>query len=187
MNPGIVIAGTRSGVGKTTIALGLMAVLTQKGYRVQPYKVGPDYIDPGFHNLVTGNTSYNLDSYFLGKDGVRNLYKNTGTQTDISIIEGVMGLFDGKGRKGESSTAEIAKILNIPVILVIDGRKMAQSGAALAYGYKNYDPELKLEGIILNNISSYRHYQLIKDNIEEIDELKVLGYLPREKKLELPE
>ncbi|MFW6269551.1 MAG: cobyrinate a,c-diamide synthase [Bacillota bacterium] len=186
MTSRLVIAGTRSGVGKTTISLGLMAALTKKGYKVQPYKVGPDYIDPGFHNLVTGNTSYNLDSYFLGNEGVKKLFKKTGAEADIAVIEGVMGLFDGKGKKGISSTAEIAKLLKCPVVLIIDAKKMAQSGAALAYGYKNYDSDLRVEGVILNNIASERHYQLIKDKIEEID-LEILGYLPRQKDLKLPE
>lgn len=187
-NKRLVIAGTRSGVGKTTISLGLMAALARRGYQVQPYKVGPDYIDPGFHTLVTGNTSYNLDSYFLGNNGVKDLYLNTGENTDISIIEGVMGLFDGKGKEGTGSTAEIARILKTPILLIIDGKKIAQSGAALAYGYKNYDSELNIKGVILNNIASKRHYQLIKEALESKPvELEVLGYIPRQKDLELPE
>jgi cobyrinic acid a,c-diamide synthase len=184
----LVIAGSRSGVGKTTISLGIMAALRKKGYHVQPYKVGPDYIDPGFHTLVTGNNSHNLDSYFLGQNGVKELYKSTVNSTDIAIIEGVMGLFDGKGKKGVSSTAEIAKTLNSPVILIIDAKKMAQSGAALAYGYKNYDQDLNLSGLIINNIASARHYKLIKEAVEgDPVNLQVLGYLPRQKELVLPE
>lgn len=175
-------------MGKTTISLGLMAALTEREYEIQPYKVGPDYIDPGFHSLVTGNQSYNLDSYFLGKSGVKELFANSLVGSDLAIIEGVMGLFDGKGKKGVSSTAEIAKTLDAPVILVVDGKKMAQSGAALAYGYKNYDPELNVKGVILNNIASDRHYQLLKDAIEDQPVgLKVLGYIPRQDELELPE
>lgn len=183
----IVIAGTQSGVGKTTIAIGLMAALVNKGYKVQPFKVGPDYIDPGFHSLVTGIKSRNLDSYFLGEDGVKEVFLNSAEKADISIIEGVMGLFDGKGKKGISSTAQIAKILNAPVILVIDAKKLAQSGAAIAYGYKNYDPELNVKGIILNNIASQGHYQMIKTPIEEKVGIKVIGYLPKNIQLELPE
>ena len=187
-NNRIVIAGTQSGVGKTTISLGLMAALSQRDYNVQPYKVGPDYIDPGFHSLVTGNTSYNLDSYFLGNDGMKELFTNTSVESDISIIEGVMGLFDGKGKQGESSTAEIAKKLQAPVVLVIDAGKMAQSGAALAYGFKNYDDNLNVKGVILNNIASERHYRLLSDRIEDDPvNLEVLGYIPRQDDLELPE
>ena len=187
-NKRLVIAGSRSGVGKTTISLGLMAALTNRGYEVQPYKVGPDYIDPGFHTLVTDNPSYNLDSYFLGEKGVKEVFADNTANSFISIIEGVMGLFDGKGKESTSSTAEIAKILNSPVVLVVDGKKMAQSGAALAYGYKNYDSELDVRGIILNNIGSQRHYQLLKEAIESKPvNLEVLGYLLRQDKLELPE
>ncbi|AZO95921.1 cobyrinate a,c-diamide synthase [Halocella sp. SP3-1] len=184
----LLIAGTRSGVGKTTISLGIMAALSRRGYQVQPYKVGPDYIDPGFHTLFTGNNSYNLDSYFLGCDGVKELYSNSSAGADISIIEGVMGLFDGKGKTGVSSTAEIARILQTPLVLLIDAQKMAQSAAALIYGYKNYDPGLNLKGVIFNNIASERHYALIKEAVvEKMPELEILGYLPRQKGLELPE
>ncbi len=187
-NKRLVIAGVKSGVGKTTIALGLMAALNKKGYRVQPFKVGPDYIDPGFHTLVTGNISYNLDNYFLGDKGVKEIFNYNTTESDIAIIEGVMGLFDGKGKKGASSTAEIAKILKAPVILIIDSKKMAQSGAALAYGYKNYDSKLNVKGVILNNIASERHYKLIKNAVEnEPVNLPVIGYIPRQKRLKLPE
>ncbi len=183
----VVIAGTESGVGKTTIATGLMAALTAAGYNVQPFKVGPDYIDPGFHSLVTGNYSRNLDSYFMGEDGVKEVFLQWAKQANISIIEGVMGLFDGKGKEGVSSTASIAKTLQAPVILIIDGEKLAQSGAALAYGYKNFDPELDVRGVILNNIAGPGHYRLIKEAIEEGTGLKVVGYLPASKKLKLPE
>jgi cobyrinic acid a,c-diamide synthase len=141
MNKKIVIAGSRSGVGKTTLALGLMAALKKRGLEVQPFKVGPDYIDPGFHTLICDRNSYNLDSYFSGAAGVRNTFSKMSQQADISVIEGVMGLFDGKGKDSVSSTAEIAKIIKAPVILVIDARKVAQSAAAVVYGYKNYDQD----------------------------------------------
>lgn len=185
--PRIVIAGTQSGVGKTTMTVGLMAALKRRNYQIQPYKVGPDYIDPGFHTLVTGNQSRNLDSFFLGEEGLTRLFLKTSEQADLSIIEGVMGLFDGKGKRGESSTARIAKILCSPIILIIDGRKLAQSAAAIAYGYKNLDPELEVKGVIINNIASESHYQMIKYAIEERVGLKVLGYLPRQQELRLPE
>jgi len=188
MYPRIVIAGTQSGVGKTTVAIGLMAALSKKGYQVYPYKVGPDYIDPGFHALITGNSSRNLDSYLLGEEGVKESFLHSATKADISIIEGVMGLFDGKqGQQDKGSTADIAKILDAPVILVLDVKKMAQSAAAIAYGYKNFDSKLNIVGVILNNVGSDRHYRMVKEAIEAEVGLKVLGYLPRQKELSLPE
>ncbi|MCK8826481.1 hydrogenobyrinic acid a,c-diamide synthase (glutamine-hydrolyzing) [Natroniella acetigena] len=188
MNPRVVIAGTKSGVGKTTITIGLMAAFVEQGYNVQPYKVGPDYIDPGFHTIVTDNQSRNLDSYFLSEEGVRESFLNSAQEADISIVEGVMGLFDGKqGRKKQGSTAQIAKMLKAPVVLVLDVKKMAQSAAAMAYGYKNFDCDLNLAGVILNNVGSERHYEMIKGPIEEEVGVKVLGYLPSQQELELPE
>ncbi len=188
MIPRLVIAGTSSGVGKTTISIGLMAALTEQGYDVQPFKVGPDYIDPGFHTLVTANSSRNLDSYFLNKAKLKETLLYGAQKADISIIEGVMGLFDGKkGKNSAGSTAQVAKILQTPVILVIDAKKMAQSAAAMAYGYQNFDKELNLSGVILNNIASKGHYQMIKDRIISQLDLEVLGYLPSNQELKLPE
>lgn len=188
MNKKIVIAGSRSGVGKTTISLGLMAALKKRGLKVQPFKVGPDYIDPGFHTLICGRNSYNLDSYFLGAAGVKKVFSENSKQADISLIEGVMGLFDGKGINSTSSTAEIAKIIKAPVILIIDARKVAQSAAAVVYGYKNYDQKLNLKGVIINNISSPHHFKLLKEAIKaKMNDLVVLGYLPKNQDLELPE
>jgi len=188
MNKKIVIAGSRSGVGKTTISLGLMAALKKRGLKVQPFKVGPDYIDPGFHTLICSRNSYNLDSYFLGTAGVKEVFSKNSKQADISIIEGVMGLFDGKGKNSTSSTAEIAKIIKAPVILIIDARKVAQSAAAVVYGYKNYDQKLNLKGVIINNISSPHHFKLLKEAIKaKMADLVVLGYLPKNQNLELPE
>ncbi len=188
MIPRLVIAGTASGVGKTTISIGLMAALTEKGFDVQPFKVGPDYIDPGFHNLVTGNTAYNLDSYFLNQKRIKETLAHGAKNSDISIIEGVMGLFDGKrGKDNTGSTAQVAKILQTPVILVIDAKKMAQSAAAMAYGYQNFDQQLDVKGVIFNNIASKGHYQMIKERIKGQLDLKVLGYLPNDKELKLPE
>lgn len=184
----LVIAGSRSGVGKTTISLGLMAVFSQQGLQVQPYKVGPDYIDPGFHTLITGNKSYNLDSYFLGGTGVQQLFMQSSKQADLAIIEGVMGLYDGKGSAAASSTAEIAKLLAAPVILVIDAAKIAQSAAAVVYGYQHYDPEVDLQGVIINNVSSKHHYQLLKTALlNRLAGVKVLGYLPKNLELKLAE
>ncbi|WP_018247674.1 cobyrinate a,c-diamide synthase [Orenia marismortui] len=188
MYPRLLIAGTASGVGKTTLTMGLMGALKKRGYNVQPYKVGPDYIDPGFHKLVTGNSSRNLDSYLLGEAGVQECFLHAAKGADISLIEGVMGLFDGKkGRDDYGSTAHIAKILKAPVILIMDVGKMARSAVAMAYGYMNFDPKLHVAGVILNNVGSKGHYQMIQERIEEELGLKVLGYLPYQKNLELTE
>jgi cobyrinic acid a,c-diamide synthase len=188
VNKKLLIAGSRSGVGKTTISLGLMAALKKRGLKVQPFKVGPDYIDPGFHTLICGRNSYNLDSYFLGEAGVKKVFSENSKQADISMIEGVMGLFDGKGKESVSSSAEIAKIIKAPVILIIDARKVAQSAAAVVYGYKNYDQKLNLKGVIINNISSPHHFKLLKEAIKaKMNDLVVLGYLPKNQDLELPE
>ena len=187
MNSRVVIAGTESGVGKTTLSIGLMAVLTKHGYDVQPYKVGPDYIDPGFHTLVTSNQAWNLDSCFLGAEGCKEIFQYSAPGSDIAVIEGVMGLFDGKNDKpDQGSTAHIAKTLDAPVVLVMDVKKMARSAAAVAYGYKNFDSDLNLAGVILNNIGSEGHYQLVKDSLAEVG-VEVLGYLPHQSDLELPE
>jgi len=188
VKPRLVIAGTQSGVGKTTISIGLMAALSQAGYHVQPYKVGPDYIDPGFHTLVTGNQARNLDSYFLEEAGIKETWLQAAKEADISLIEGVMGLYDGKnGQTDQGSTAQIAKMLQAPVILVIDVKKKARSAAALAAGYKNFDSQLKVAGVIVNNVGSKRHYQMVKEAIEGETDLPVVGYLPRRQELELPE
>lgn len=184
----IVIGGSKSGVGKTTVSLALMAAFNARNYNVQPFKVGPDYIDPGFHKLAADIPSYNLDSYFLSGQALRKRFLDKSETADISIIEGVMGLFDGKSREMTGSTAEIAKKLKAPVILVIDAAKMGQSGAALVYGYKNFDQALNLKGVILNNVGSSRHYQILKDVLESDPvNVKLLGYLPRFEDLELPE
>lgn len=184
----VVIAGTRSGVGKTTVSLALMTAFNSRGYKVQPFKVGPDYIDPGFHKKAADNLAYNLDSYFLSDTQLKDKFITKSEGADISIIEGVMGLFDGKGKNMTGSTASIAKKLDAPVILVVDAARVGQSIAALVYGYKNFDPDLKLDGVIINNVGSFRHYQIIKEIIEsEPVNLKALGYLPRQQNLELPE
>ncbi|MBM7623598.1 cobyrinate a,c-diamide synthase [Sporohalobacter salinus] len=187
MQPRVVIAGTQSGVGKTTLATGLMAAMTRKGYEVQPYKVGPDYIDPGFHTAATERISRNLDSWMVSSDKLIEIFCRNSQEAGISIIEGVMGLFDGhRTDKRSGSTAEVAKILSAPVVLIIDAGKMAQSGAALAYGYKNYDSKLNLAGVILNRVSSESHYQILKEPIKELG-VSVLGYIPHQESLELPE
>ncbi|MCP4131752.1 MAG: cobyrinate a,c-diamide synthase [bacterium] len=174
----LILAGVQSSVGKTTVTTALMKVFTNKGMRVAPFKVGPDYIDPKFHSFVTGAASYNLDSWMLNEDTVRYLYNKNSSNADIAIIEGVMGLYDGLGTETVGSTAHVAKILEAPVILVIDAKGMSSSIAALISGYVNYDKAVNLVGVILNNISGESHYSLLKKIIEKNTSVECLGYMP---------
>ena len=186
--PRLVIAGTQSGVGKTTIATGIMADLKAKGLTVQPFKVGPDYIDPTYHMLATGLPSRNLDSWMLPHKAMLELFHRASRKADISVIEGVMGLFDGySGLDDSGSTAEVAKLLSAPVILIIDAGKMARSAAAMALGYAKFDPALDLRGFIANNIGSPQHFRWVKEAIEDATSIPVLGYLPRNNELKMPE
>ncbi len=186
--PRLVIAGTESGVGKTTIATGIMAALKNRGLKAQPFKVGPDYIDPTYHTMATGLPSRNLDSWMLSHDTIIELFGRAARKADISIIEGVMGLFDGhSGLDDSGSTSEVAKILNAPTILIIDAGKMARSAAAVALGYATYEPALNLSGLIINNIGSERHFEWVKEAIEQATSIPVLGYLPKDSDIEMPE
>ncbi|RBP41554.1 cobyrinate a,c-diamide synthase [Garciella nitratireducens] len=184
---GVMIAATSSGVGKTTLSLGLMAAFEKRGLKVQPFKVGPDYIDPEFHKLVTQKPSYNLDSWMLEEDILKFLFYKNMDHKDIAIIEGVMGLYDGIGaeRQACGSSAQISKILEIPVILVIDGSSMSSSAAAIVLGYQLYDPKVKIQGIIINKVSGQAHYDLLKEAIERDTHIKCLGYLPKDLNLSL--
>lgn len=185
--PRILIAGTHSGAGKTTLSTAIMACLAGLGYRVQPYKVGPDYIDPGYHCAATGRLSRNLDCWMLGEDTVRELFIRSAGDADLSIVEGVMGLYDGLGSTSFSSSAHVAKILNAPVLLVLDVRSMARSAAAVVLGYKMMDPGVKIAGVILNRVGSQRHYRILKEAIEDTCRIPVVGYVPRQAGIELPE
>ncbi|KJS03885.1 MAG: cobyrinic acid a,c-diamide synthase [Peptococcaceae bacterium BRH_c4a] len=185
--PRIVIAGVHSGVGKTTVATALMKALAKTGLKVQPFKVGPDYIDPGYHTAAAGRPCRNLDAWFLGADGVREMFVRSAAGADISVIEGVMGLYDGRGSGDEGSTAQVARLLKAPVILVLDARSMARSAAAMVLGYKSFDPELNLCGVILNRVGSERHCRLLTEAIEESTGIPVLGRLGHGSEMELPE
>ncbi len=184
----IVIAGTTSGVGKTTVATGLMGTLVHLGLKVQPFKTGPDYIDPSYHTWVTGQPSRNLDTWLLPRDAVAELFSRAMAGKDIAVIEGVMGLYDGHSSLNEEgSTAELAKLLGAPVIIVVDSRKGARSLAAMVSGYQAFDASLRLGGVILNGIGSDEHLRLCQEAIEHYTGIKVLGYLPRREGLSLPE
>lgn len=174
---GFVVAGTHSGVGKTSVALGLMAAYSRRGHRIQPYKVGPDYLDPTYHQVVCGRPSRNLDGWMTGQSGVRESFaRGTG---DLAIIEGVMGVFDGAHSRGEDgSTAEVAKWLGAPVLLVIDAGGMARSAAAVVLGFRQFDPDLPLLGVVFNRIGGDRHLQLLTEAIAPTG-VPVLGGLPK--------
>ena len=174
----LIIAGTSSGVGKTTVTLAILAALRQRGRRVQPFKAGPDFIDPGHHTAATGRPSRNLDGWMLGADLNRAIFTKAAADADISIIEGMMGLFDGSSPVNEiGSTAEIAKQLDAPVLLVIDGSAMARSAAAMVSGYAQFDPALRVAGVLFNRVSSEGHYQLLKEAVELHTNVAVVGYL----------
>jgi cobyrinic acid a,c-diamide synthase len=183
--PRLVIAGSRSGTGKTTITTGILSVLTRRGHRVQGFKVGPDYIDPGFHELASGKSSYNLDTWLVPPEKLTENFCRLAGQSELSIIEGVMGLYDG-GSGGISSTAQIAEGLKAPVILVIDCRSVGESAAAEALGYRLYHPELCLAGVILNRLGSDRHESIIRHAMEQLH-MPVLGAFHREEELVRPE
>lgn len=196
---GIVIAGTNSGCGKTTITLGIMAALKKKGLTVQPFKTGPDFIDTGLHRLITGRTSRNLDLWMCGRDYVSECFSQHSADADISVVEGVMGMYDGN-----ISTADLAAALGLPVVLVVDAYGMAESAGAVVKGFKEYSAEAgkrvstevqnfrtselpnfqtEIAGVIFNRIASDRHYRRVRDSVQEVP---VLGYLPRDMDFNIP-
>ena len=182
----ILIAGTSSGVGKTTISLGIMQALTKRNLKVQPYKVGPDYIDPSYHTFITGRYSRNLDSYMLEDEKIKYIVKESSKDADISVIEGVMGLYDGYGIDLDDCTSSYtSKLLKAPVILVINAKAMATSAAAMVLGYKMLDPNVNIAGVITNNVRSKSHYDLLKEAIEKYTGVEVLGYFPPNKEFSL--
>ncbi|MDK2815426.1 MAG: cobyrinic acid a,c-diamide synthase [Moorella sp. (in: firmicutes)] len=175
----IVIAGTRSGVGKTSIATGLMAALAARGLKVQGFKVGPDYIDPGYHTLATGRPSRNLDTFLMSPANVLEAFSRAAAGAEIAIIEGVMGLYDGHRSNGSGSTAAVARLLAAPVLLVVDATSLGQSAAAEILGYRDFDPGVHLVGVILNRVSSESHLQLLRRAIEDYTGIAVVGWLQR--------
>ncbi|MGL5711832.1 MAG: cobyrinate a,c-diamide synthase [Paraclostridium sp.] len=182
----ILIAGTSSGVGKTTISLGIMQALTNRNLKVQPFKVGPDYIDPSYHTFITGRYSRNLDSYMLDDEKIKYIVNQSSKDADISVIEGVMGLYDGFGIDLDCCTSSYtSKILKTPVILVINGKAMAASAAAMVLGYKELDKNINLKGVIVNNVRTQGHYELIKESVEKYCGVEVLGYFPPNDKFSL--
>jgi cobyrinic acid a,c-diamide synthase len=176
--PRLVIAGTHSGVGKTTVTLALLAALKARSRRVQAFKVGPDFIDPGHHGAATGRPSRNLDGWMLGEAVNGDIFTRAAADADLSIVEGMMGLFDGSSPVNDiGSTAELAKQLDAPVLLVIDGSAMARSAAAMVSGYAKFDPALRVAGVLFNRVSSEGHYKLLKEAVEQDTDVVAVGYL----------
>jgi cobyrinic acid a,c-diamide synthase len=192
--PRVVVAGVASGCGKTTVATGLMAALGRAGDAVAPFKAGPDYIDPGYHALATGRPGRNLDPVLVGPGRIAPLFAHGVDGADVAVVEGVMGLFDGRvgsidasapRRPPEGSTAHLAELLGAPVVLVVDARGQGQSLAALLHGFRSYSPSVRIGGVVLNGVGSERHERLLTAAAAEVG-LPVLGALPRDEKLVIP-
>ena len=185
---GLLIAGTASGVGKTTVALAIMAGLRRRGLAVQPFKCGPDFLDTGHHTRICSRVARNLDTWMLSVEANRSVLRNAARGADVIVAEGMMGLFDGKNGSTEiGSSAEIAKLLKLPVVLVVDAAKSARSVAAMVLGFEIFDEDLRLAGVILNRVAGDRHYEMLREAIESSCTTKILGWLPLEPAIAIPE
>jgi cobyrinic acid a,c-diamide synthase len=196
MTRAVVVAAPASGSGKTTVATGLMAALRRRGTAVAPFKVGPDYIDPGYHTLAAGRPGRNLDPVLVGADRIAPLARHGSAGADVAVVEGVMGLFDGRIPDGAGSTADVAGLLGAPVLLVVDCRGQARSLAALLHGFRSFDPaprsaggaaigRVRIGGVVLNRVGSARHEDVLRAAADEAG-LPVLGALPRSEGLAVP-
>ncbi|MBD3553416.1 MULTISPECIES: cobyrinate a,c-diamide synthase [Streptomyces] len=184
--PRLVIAAPASNSGKTTVATGLMAAFAARGLAVSPHKVGPDYIDPGYHALATGRPGRNLDAYMCGPELIAPLFAHGSAGCDLAVVEGVMGLYDGASGQGElASTAQVAKLLKAPVVLVVDASSQSRSVAALVHGFASWDPQVRIGGVILNKVASDRHEALLRDALDESG-LPVLGVIRRAPQVATP-
>ena len=182
--PRVLIAGDRSSSGKTTIVAGLLSALRRKGLAVQPFKVAMDYIDPSYHSWITGRNCRNLDGYLMKEDAVREIYAHAAEKADIAVIEGVRGLYEGyDGDLG--STAQMAKLLRVPVIFVVDARSITRSCAALVKGYMDYDPQVDFKGVILNKVGSDRHAEKAIREMERYAGVEVVGVIRRNEDMHL--
>lgn len=182
------VAGTGSGVGKTTVALALMAAFRERSQIVQPFKCGPDFLDTGHHTAVCGRAARNLDTWMMSTEANRALFEHSCRDANVAIAEGMMGLFDGiAGGTEEGSAAQIAKLLDLPVVLVLDAGKSARSIAAVVKGFESFDTELRYAGLVLNGVSSEQHYRILQTSIESVTATPLLGRIPREPALAIPE
>lgn len=186
--PAVIVAGSGSGCGKTTVALAIMAALVRRGYKVQPFKTGPDFLDPGHHRRITGRIGRNLDTWLQTPDVLARTYLRGATDADFVVIEGVMGLFDGApGGDSAGSTADLARKLDLPVVLVVDGRGIARSIAPLIHGFKTFDRSVEVAAVVVNRVGSRRHYErYLAPAIGEIPGVLPIGYLSRDARLEIP-
>ena len=182
MKPSFMITAPTSGSGKTTIARGLMALLTAKGYTVQPFKCGPDYIDTKFHTAVCGRPSINLDTFMATPEHVSSLFMRYGQDADMCVVEGMMGLYDGYDRD-RGSSAEIARLLGLPVVLVVDARSAAYSVAPLLHGFATFRSDVPLAGVIFNKVGSERHFKLLRQVCDDL-RINCFGYVPKRRELE---
>jgi cobyrinic acid a,c-diamide synthase len=183
--PAILIAGTHSGVGKTTVAMALMAAFARR-CAVAPFKVGPDYIDPSHHTAICGRASRNLDMFMMGEERVRETFASAAAGTDISVIEGAMGLYDGMGSDDTASAAHVARVLDLPVILVVDVKGVSRSAAAIVKGYCDFDKRINVAGVILNKVGSPRHGDMVRTAIRQELSVPVVGEIPKSSRIELP-
>ena len=182
MKTAFLIAAPTSGSGKTTIARGLMALLASKGMKVQPFKCGPDYIDTKFHEAVCGRPSINLDTFMASPEHVKELFVRYGSDAEVCIVEGMMGLFDGYDRE-KGSSYEIARVLDIPVVLVVDAKSAAYSMAALLSGFIHFREDVRIAGVIFNKVGSEKHFSMLQQVCEDLD-VECFGYLPKSPALE---
>ena len=181
----LVVAAPASGAGKTTVATGLMAALRRRGHRRGAVQGGPDYIDPGYHTLAAGRPGRNLDPVLVGADRIAPLARHGAAGAEVAVVEGVMGLFDGRLSDGHGSTAEVAGLLGAPVVLVVDARGQSRSLAALLHGFRSFDARVDLAGVVLNRVGSPRHEEVLRAAAAEVG-LPVLGALPRRDALAVP-
>lgn len=182
MMKGFMLAAPSSGAGKTTVAIGLMALLARKGYKVQPFKCGPDYIDTMFHGAVCGRPSVNLDLFMASSEHVKELYQRYSSDADVAIVEGMMGMYDGYEKRA-GSPADIAKTIGVPVVLVVDASHTGYSIAPLLYGFKNFSHDVDVIGVIYNKVGSERHKLLLEEACAEVG-LQCFGFIPRRKDVE---
>lgn len=185
---GFVVAAPMSGSGKTTVTLALMAALKKKGLEVAPFKVGPDFIDPGHHGRVTGRTSRNVDGWMIDRTACRRIFSDAARHADIAVVEGVMGLYDGyDGTSEAGSTAQMAKWLGLPVLLVVDAASMARSFAALVKGFAEFDPDLRFCGVLANNVGSDKHLAYLQQAMTGVCDVPLLGAIPRNADVTIPD